>query len=1177
VVPVPLLPRVAPAFDRTTQSRGASYARGGHVLGLKVVGRTAEARVLGTRPAPYLVTVACPVSAPDRLRTSCSCPMGADRRPCKHVYAVVARLDAQRADLGATGRVLRIEIQDPRAAQQSLGLRDGPANRTTHGAILDDEVGGGGPQGDGLDEEDAVYDVDDDNELDDDELDDDEFDDGFDRGRVASRSLAIRPKVAARRAVVPHRPGGAELDWRRRLDWLPHAPAVAAVLGAASEIEIIVAPALWIDERGKPCALAPELTVVVHRRTRKRDGTLGPRGMLALGDGDVTGVSAEDRSLIELLLGCTPSFQQPRRTHPFQAWDTDEDDQRRFLTGATIHPSAATRVLPALCASGRLGWFDPPSDGSLPALGEPQLRPLRWDGDAPFVARLRAEPAGRRIALRLELARDGEIVAAERIAAFASAGWLISDDRLICVDGCDDLGRWMAAAGRSPLRLPARELGALLEKMGGAPRAPRLVLDALGWTVTPGSPVPRLYVEPIPGTTRLGGRVVFRYGDAEAVAAGGALAVDARARRVFLRELAAEAAARAQLMTADIGWIAQPTGADHEFAIEVVRFLERASAMQDLGWELWVRGRRLRRGGRMKVQVESGIDWFDVSVAVDVEGVGADLPELLQALRDGQPFVPLTDGTMGIVLPDWLARHARLAALGTLSRGAVRVPRAAAPLLDAMLTTLPDVEIDAVFRRLRARLAAASAIRSCREPRSFRGELRPYQREALGWFRFLDDVGLGGCLADDMGLGKTVQVLAALAANRRSGRPSLVVAPKTVVFNWLDEARRFAPRLRVVDYTGPARAARRAAATGADLVVTSYPVLRLDADELTTWDLECVVLDEAQAIKNPETRVTLAARGLRARRRLALTGTPVENHLGDLASILEFLNPGLTDASDALRALLATRPGDAADLSPLARALRPFLLRRTKDQVLPDLPARTEQVLRCQLGADQRRQYDELLAHYRAALLPQVEREGMARSTMHVLEALLRLRQAACHPGLIDPRRARAASAKLDALLEHVAEATESGHKALIFSQFTSFLALVRARLDAASIPYEYLDGQTRDRKQCVARFHDDPACKLFLISLKAGGTGLNLTAADYVYLLDPWWNPAVEAQAIDRTHRPGQIRPVFAYRLIAENTVEDKILELQAQKRQLAEGIFADDGGGLAKLSIADLDLLFS
>ena len=494
-----------------------------------------------------------------------------------------------------------------------------------------------------------------------------------------------------------------------------------------------------------------------------------------------------------------------------------------------------------------------------------------------------------------------------------------------------------------------------------------------------------------------------------------------------------------------------------------------------------------------------------------------------------------------------------------------------------MLATMPGVELDAAFRVLRKRLAAVGSVKPRREPRGFRGELRPYQRDALGWFGFLDDVGLGGCLADDMGLGKTVQVLAMLAAARRSGRPSLVVAPKTVVFNWIDEARRFAPSLRVVEYTGPDRAAHREAAKAADLIVTSYPIVRLDIDELATWELEHVILDEAQAIKNPEAKVHEAARRLRARRRLALTGTPVENHLGDLAAILEFLNPGLTDASGALRALLDIGPGTARDLAPLARALRPFLLRRTKDQVLPELPARTEQVLYCELGADQRRQYDELLAHYRAALLPKVARDGMARSTMHVLEALLRLRQAACHPALIDARHARAASAKLDTLIEHLAEATETGHKALVFSQFTSFLALLRARLDATGVGYEYLDGQTHDRKAVVTRFNTDPACKLFLISLKAGGTGLNLTSADYVYLLDPWWNPAVEAQAIDRTHRPGQTRPVMANRVIEQDTVEDKILELQAGKRALAAGIFADDGGGLAGLSAADLELLFS
>jgi hypothetical protein len=433
--------------------------------------------------------------------------------------------------------------------------------------------------------------------------------------------------------------------------------------------------------------------------------------------------------------------------------------------------------------------------------------------------------------------------------------------------------------------LPARELAALVETIGGSPRAPQLVLDALGWTTVQGTPVPRLYVEPIPGTTRLGGRVAFRYGEVEVTTSGGALVVDPSARQVIARASAAEASARAQIARSEDGWRAPPALTSHEVAIELARFVEAAPKLQDLGWELWIRGGRLRRAGRLKVRVESDIDWFDVSLAADVEGLPAELPELLRALREGQPFVRLADGSMGLVLPEWIAQHGRLAALGKLGDGALRVPRAAAPLLDAMLTTLPDVAIDAAFRRLRARLATATAVKPRREPRGFRGELRPYQRDALGWFRFLDDTGLGGCLADDMGLGKTVQVLAMLAA-RRSSRPSLVVAPKTVVFNWLDEARRFTPRLNVVDYTGTDRSARRAAAQEADLVVTSYPILRLDADELSTWELEYAILDEAQAIKNPEAQVTEAARVLRARRRLALTGTPVENHLGDLASIL---------------------------------------------------------------------------------------------------------------------------------------------------------------------------------------------------------------------------------------------------------------------------------------------------
>jgi superfamily II DNA or RNA helicase len=1116
--------------------------------------------------------------------------MGTDRIPCKHVYAVLQQLDERRVDLGAEGRVLQVETLDPAEAQRSLGISSERTPRAIRAGARDeggveedgdeeDGVEDDGDEDDGSaafdDDSDGVGDFGDDEDDDDDDEDDD--DDGLDHRRSAARSLAVTQVVAPRHAIAARGGRGADADWRSRLGWLQRVPAPVPAPRVPSEIEIVLAQFPWIDRWGNACAVPAELTVALYGRSRKRDGTLGPRTMLDLSRD--WNVSTGDRALIELLLGCTPKLLPlGYASRGFSASSVREDaGEYAYLTGATIHPSAVARVLPVLCASGRLGRAGAPKGEPADRASPETLALVRWDGETPCPAGRRPAPPGRGIALQLELVRGDETLTASRITGFASADYLIAEDRLIRVDGCDDLGRWLVAAGGEPLRLPIREIAALIETIGGRPRAPQLMLDALGWTTVPGTPAPQLYFEPIPGTMRLGGRVAFRYGELEA-AAGGALVVDRESRQVIQRDRVAEAAARAQLAETEGGWIPAPPHTGHEVVIDLVHFAEAATRLQALGWELWVRGGRLRRGGRLKVQVESDTDWFDVSVEAEVEGLGAELPELLRALREGQPFVRLTDGSMGMVLPEWLAQHRRLATLGKLSDGALRVPRAAAPLLDAMLATLPDVEveIDAAFRKLRARLASATAVEPCREPRSFRGELRPYQRDALGWFRFLGDIGLGGCLADDMGLGKTVQVLAMLAA-RRQARPSLVVAPKTVVFNWIDEARRFAPRLRVVDYTGPDRSLRRAAAAEADLVVTSYPILRLDAAELATWELEYAILDEAQAIKNPEARVTEAARVLRARRRLALTGTPVENHLGDLASILEFLNPGLTCASDALRALLGTRPGDAADLTPLARALRPFLLRRTKDQVLPDLPTRTEQVLRCQLGTDQRRQYDELLRHYRAALLPQVARDGMARSTMHVLEALLRLRQAACHAGLIDPRSASAASAKLDTLLDHVAEATESGHKALIFSQFTSFLALLRARLDAGGVTYEYLDGQTRDRKERVTRFQTDPACKLFLISLKAGGSGLNLTAADYVYLLDPWWNPAVEAQAIDRTHRPGQTRPVLAYRLIAENTVEDKILELQARKRQLASGIFADDGGGLAKLSVADLELLFS
>ena len=382
---------------------------------------------------------------------------------------------------------------------------------------------------------------------------------------------------------------------------------------------------------------------------------------------------------------------------------------------------------------------------------------------------------------------------------------------------------------------------------------------------------------------------------------------------------------------------------------------------------------------------------------------------------------------------------------------------------------------------------------------------------------------------------------------------------------------------------GPGRATRLEGFADADLVLTTYGTLRSDIGLLAGMEFDYLILDEAQAIKNPSSESAKAARLLRGQHRLALSGTPVENHLGELWSLFEFLNPGMLGSTRAFEAITGRgRPGEES-LTGLARALRPFILRRTKAEVAPELPPKHEETIFCELEPAQAKLYRELREHYRARLLKGAGVDagagdgGLGQGKIQVLEALLRLRQAACHPGLIDAGRANEPSAKLEVLLPRLAELRAEGHKALVFSQFTSFLALVRARLDAEGVTYEYLDGQVQDRAARVTRFQNDPACPLFLISLKAGGTGLNLTAADYVFILDPWWNPAVEAQAVDRTHRIGQQRQVFVYRLLCRDTVEEKVAALQESKRGLAESIINEDQGFVRGLDRETLEMLLS
>lgn len=600
-------------------------------------------------------------------------------------------------------------------------------------------------------------------------------------------------------------------------------------------------------------------------------------------------------------------------------------------------------------------------------------------------------------------------------------------------------------------------------------------------------------------------------------------------------------------------------------------------ALLSEGWHVEAAGALYRRPGEFKLSVNSGIDWFELNGTVDYDGISVPLPRLLQAMRKGEATVELGDGQIGVLPTDWLAKYAPLAGLGESEGDSLRFSNAQVGFLDALLAQMPEITCDETFTQARKKLRTFEGIRSMSAPDQFTGTLREYQCDGLGWLNFLQDFRFGGCLADDMGLGKTIQVLALLEQRRKSeSGVSLAVVPRSLIFNWTQEALKFTPNLRVLDHSHAARKRQGDHFKDYDLILTTYGTLRRDAGYFKDIEFDYVILDEAQAIKNPGTDSAKAARLLRARHRLALTGTPVENRLSELWSIFDFLNPGMLGGASVFKSLI----GDGADAESrklLASALRPFILRRTKSQVARDLPEKTEQTLFCELPPKQRKAYDELRDYYRAALLSKIDTDGINRSQIMILESLLRLRQAACHPGLIDRKSDDLPSAKLDMLFEQLEDLLAEGHKALIFSQFTSFLALVSKRLKEKGVTFEYLDGKTRDRQARVDRFQTDANCPLFLISLKAGGVGLNLTAADYVFLLDPWWNPAVESQAIDRTHRIGQTRNVFAYRIIAKDTVEEKVLQLQKSKRDLADAIVNEDNSSISKLTREDIAMLLS
>jgi superfamily II DNA or RNA helicase len=941
-------------------------------------------------------------------------------------------------------------------------------------------------------------------------------------GPLARTPQPVRPPL---RLVEPRRP------WERFFEAVGSAPPPSIPTSKVpQEIAYAIRP-----------TFAPPVTMQILARARKKDGQWTKWKRLSMRLDELHHLPPFDRETISLLQaraynygGIDPVFPLPAET---AAWWIER-----------------------LARAEKLYLVE----------GDDALRPLRWDGGAPWKLRVAIVADQARAAYRIE----GSVVRGE--ASLPTAGILLPTDGIIIhgeeVSALEDAGNaaWLRALrGMGSVEIPYADSDRFREVLVAAPIDGIALPEELGWQLADLRPRPHLSLRQNPFSSELTAELFFIYGEWR-VPHRSIEMQKTIGRTLIRRHVSRENTFRARLgslpaIAAWEGWkIRQP------HLEEVVRTLSAE------GWSIELDAAPLRIAEDVDVEISSGIDWFDLHATASFGDLRVDFPELLAAAETKQSLLRLSDGSFGIVPTNWADDLAPVLDLGKRHADGVRFHSAQAILVDALLHE-KKATVDHAFAELRGKLAEITPVPR-QEPPTLATELRQYQRAGLGWIEFLRTLNLGGCLADDMGLGKTVQALAQLEALRAEGnqRPSLVVAPRSLLFNWAAEAKRFAPKLRVLEYHGADRGKHADAFADHDLVLTTYATMRLDIAQIAQTEFEYVILDEAQAIKNGSSQVAKASRLLRGKHRLALSGTPIENHLGDLWSLFEFLNPGLLGSTRAFSRTFAGKGVPPERRQALARALRPLILRRTKEQVAPELPERIEQTLYCELEGKQRRDYEELREHYRRSLLGTIKTNGMAKSRMQVLEALLRLRQAACHPGLIDGHW-DAPSAKLDLLLDELAEVLESGHRALVFSQFTSFLAIVRRALEEQKLDYLYLDGQTSDRQSVVQKFQSEGGPQIFLISLKAGGLGLNLTNADYIFLLDPWWNPAVEAQAIDRAHRIGRLRPVVAHRLIARDTVEEKILELQARKRELADSIISEDNSVLRGLAVEDLEMLLS
>ncbi|HYQ45301.1 MAG TPA: SNF2-related protein [Polyangiaceae bacterium] len=1112
------LKRLASVFTSLVRSRGLEYFETGRV---SVIERSADVLVAEVSGSGERYLTQFLRRGPD-VHFSCTCPhFEREVRGCKHLWATALE--------GASSALVLSTVR------QSRRLVPDPALE------WDDEV----LDPDDFDDEDGDLDLEDEAELDSEML-----------GEPAAEEPSSTSGVSWHDLLVAERQREPE----------------------AAELRYFIAETFGHDWR-----------LVIGKR--KRGVELGP--LVPVGESaHLLATDGVDRELTQLLHGF-------RDRHAYYSQRRDD-----------LSVAALAVLLPRLAATGRCHLLGSaargPSpewllfcDGAGPKSSAARELPhgyapllelpiLTVDQGGPWELELvLSEPAPRgsrnrppEYEARAHFVRGTEIRPLEEVRLAQENGALLFADGQLSTCANHD-ARWLRSLrnlgrGRSII-VPEAHLPDFLELSFGRNGVSRLILPPSFERVSSQEPARAVIELDAPRGRTTTGRVFFEYDEHRVPVRQEARLLLFEQHRVLERDRAFEAEALRTLGSAGFELLPSNTRSapGSDVKTSTARLIPAVRTLLDAGFSVFAEGKRYRSLTNFEVRVESGLDWFELQGGADFGDTRVQLPQLLKGARAGQ-IVELGDGSRGLLPAEWLERWGGFAALTPERTTAMRFSVRQIGLAEAMLEVLDADAFVPGLAKLREQVSTFSQVTPLAPPAGFSGALRSYQAHGYSWLGALSELKFGACLADDMGLGKTIQVLAHLSRVHAEHRvaPSLVVMPRSLLDNWRSEAARFAPELRVHTHWGSDRAEVEKAFANVDVVLTTYGTLRLDIAGLEKLELSTVVLDEAQAIKNDASATAKCARRVRASHRIALSGTPIENHLGELWSLFEFLNPGMLNELPELGRALDKGQTKPDTLKLIHHVLRPFVLRRTKQEVAKDLPARSEQTLFVELDTAERTHYQELLRFYQAS----IKKQGLsdpARSTPQVLEALLRLRQAACHPGLIDRKRSGERSSKIELLIEQLRDVLEEGHKALVFSQFTSLLGILRERLQEEGIAFEYLDGKTKDRNAVVARFQNDPALPVFLISLKAGGVGLNLTAADYVFILDPWWNPAVEAQAIDRAHRIGQTRPVIAYRLLARNTVEERVAQLQDQKRQLVAAVMGDQGAFAGKLTRDDLESL--